>query len=158
MRKFALANKSRRRVITVLFLLVAIVWLLFMPSRLYRPFCEYPAFHNRLEFGPAMSEKYREVLKFAMDNSNLPYLEIGQFIWVPFFEWTGETFFWRDLNEATIIALGANHFAVKHPQSQIAYLRKRYSEKRKSNFTDKEYHTRWCAFTQAVVEPSEENP
>ena len=96
---------KRKRLPIALVLGSVLAWVLYMPIQLYRPWCEVPLYsHRKHYFGPALSERYIESLKYGLDNSGMPYFESGPYIVVPYFHWTDDNAFWVHLNSKTVMS------------------------------------------------------
>jgi hypothetical protein len=126
-------------------------WYLYMPAQLYRPFCEDPYFTERTTFGAAMSEDYRENLRFALITNGVPFFEFGNYVLVPLLAWTDETEFWRKLDATVPSTIGVEQRAHPHIEKLANDVREIFGK-----MTDwDEQRRRRCAYIEAVVTPLE---
>jgi len=97
-------KKSRRRFRRLIIILggstFIIVWLVYMPVQLYRPFCDpWSVGSPPKTFSPHLSDLYRKHLVSYLGGTGTPYLEIGDVVFVPIIDnapdHTPDKFGWR---------------------------------------------------------------
>lgn len=147
-------SKRKFCLFVVALLAAGFLWLCYMPVHFYRPYCDPRGANFELEyFSPDLSEVYRESLRFALRNTNVLHLEIGDRFLVPILstgefpsEPNGKTAFserafsvlyyiifgrttdtWSNTN--TKVALSAiGHYSRNYPETPLARMKKRYSD------------------------------
>ena len=81
------SKKWHRRIAVTCILMLAAIWIAYMPVQPYRPFCsDFAAYKEYKFYDSRLSGVYQKALKSYLWNTKTPYIDIGDIILVPVIE------------------------------------------------------------------------
>lgn len=151
----------------------AVYWVTTMPSRFFEPYCQARPSREIIEYyGTRLSNHFRESLIYSLKYRDIPFLEIGDRILVPFVDpgYEGDRMHgparflelifghsdesWSlTVRKSTGDAAGA--YATDYPDSEIARLRERYFRlfELSPSINREELRSIKCDLTRRLVDP-----
>ena len=169
-----LPRRRKYRLLALALVMIVVFWVIYLPGRLYRPFCYDKPFRDMGPFlgiigvfggrddmpyfSPEMSPEYREHLGNSLRTSGVLHVSLGPYVIVPVIGVLNDDTSWNYINDIAVIA-SINRYRNApdtHPRMMRVVLDYTTARKRRikeKGYPKEEYQKYWCAVVEAVVTP-----